>query len=235
MFTTHGWIGGKHLSIHYVLLIQSQVAVAEGFPDIPLPRNNFQLFQQDSKAFLAQMRYTIPPTCSGSLTSWTCLQRPPIESAQEAFLKQADTSGFIQPEGAALPRGCWNFLPYRFLVTTQKPNMIDESWNIDQWSWFMSLCFICEFFVFLFSLFSPVHSYILTWPRPHSAMSLVLTHSPSLSPAAATQSIKVPLHIFPFPSVSLYQVLCCVHLFCVPSLRLLPCYPEPCLSPFVNK
>jgi len=45
-------------------------------PDVPLSSNSFQLLLGDPKVFPGQMRYAIPPACSGSTpgppTSGTC-------------------------------------------------------------------------------------------------------------------------------------------------------------------
>ncbi len=49
--------------------------VKQGSPDVPLPSNAFPLLPGDPEAFSREMRYIIPPACSGYIpgcpTSWT--------------------------------------------------------------------------------------------------------------------------------------------------------------------
>ncbi len=71
-------------SIHPSIFFRSSGAglwwqqAQQSSPDVPLPSNTFQLLWGDPEAFPGQMRYVIPPACSGStpgsLASWMYLE-----------------------------------------------------------------------------------------------------------------------------------------------------------------
>lgn len=72
----------------------------QGTPHILHPSNNFQLLLWDSKVFSGQMRYIIPPECSGS---GYVPRKPLTGGAQDASLLDARTTstGPFRCEGAA--------------------------------------------------------------------------------------------------------------------------------------
>ena len=103
----------------------------QGIPDIPLPSNTLQLLLGDPKTFPGQMRYIIPPVCSGSTlrppASWTC----PVNIQREA--SDQDASWVIQC--GSTPRSLWKKL---ILVACTRnldlslPKAPDHSWRLQR-------------------------------------------------------------------------------------------------------